>query len=896
MNRDGTSYASQFTAVCAGDARPLRRWLGEYLAEPAGPVRVSDLRLLDSLVLWNAEEDDRARQEPVLAAVARALAAAVSVPGGGPLLVRYLKYVCDEAWQSAWDVEVILNVLRHAASCWPTVASQAVEPELTALNVRLLDLLYSEIETFNAAGCGTLAAWARYAARTREIADELAEAARGYVRAACGDGSALPDDATPRDGSASRDGVAIATAVAEEADQDARYYAALATAVQAVYDHFTGEPADLTGAARALRAAEESLDDGVERSELRGHRHNVEVLTEAAGHPWLRIDHGKIVYLYPFGLYADAWSSQPRWDEDRAELAVMPAFAERMVDVACETAERWTVAGCSVADHPDLVARRLRLDDIWKGNDPLHRQYSGMSVTLPDLELPDPDRPHAPPVRFRVELRLSRLGNHYLRIEADLSGATPPQVYAAMLRVAPEYCDLAQLGTPLRPVERDGWDRSWPRLSSFAIDIIDDVARQLAEHSGLDVRRSVRPGMYHVLLSVDRASLVSPASATVPGAAGQGLASDAAERGAGAASPPQPVQNAWELVAALGAQPLSHAVRHGISSLAEWLRYPVDVDALPVVDVPRFTGELLLRTCNTTVLVMPGTPKYMRDGVEEIAEFVATLEGMFAGWQDQIAEYYAGVQGQLAAMADRIERGEDDAEPVDLESAAYARGTQELVEMQSALEARQLRLHQFVMASRSNLMFVTSPALVTSPVVRVTIDRLLAAAKFDDLRRDFEDLIDKVLGGRIDALVDALVRRQRERHEALARAVRERQEREARLLREAQERQAELRAEQRRIAARQRELRERANRRRNDVLLGGIAAIGLSGLMQIIQAGYDFKNLAAASLVAVVLVVAIAVSYLLNIFHPDRAYGDVDPEDEPSLPPDALRRDPDENR
>jgi hypothetical protein len=504
-----------------------------------------------------------------------------------------------------------------------------------------------------------------------------------------------------------------------------------------------------------------------------------------------------------------------------------------------------------------------------------------MSITLPDIELADPDDTNGEPVTLGVEVRLSELGNHYLRVEADLSGATPPQVYAAMLRAAPEFGDLVQLGTPLRPTSPTGAPADgaagagtggqWRRLSDFATEVVRDVSAQLAAHSGMGVRRSGRPGLYHVLVSVDRGSLVSPADGTV-----------------------LPVATAVEAATAIGAQPLCHPVRNGISSLAEWLRYPVEVDELPIVDAPGFAGDLLLRTCNTTLLVQPGTPDYMVGEVEEPAEFVATLEGMFAGWQDQLADYYDQIQVQLATMISRLEKGESEPDPTSLESGAYERDTQELVDMQARLEAQQLRLHRFVMTNRLILMFVTSPSLVISPVARLTIDRLLTAAKFDALRGEFESMIDKVLGDRIDLLVAASIRRQQERNHALARAVREQQAALARMEREREEREARLRAAGERAAAERQARRERANRRRSDVLIGAMTAVGVSGVMQILQAGFDLRGRVTVLLVLLVALLSILAGWQLHRSHPDSAYAVRQQQPEPAaqdVPPHPAPRD-----
>ncbi|MFK3981002.1 hypothetical protein ACI2K4_11565 [Micromonospora sp. NPDC050397] len=811
------TYAELLDALADGDMRPLRKWLGEHLLTPESPCAEADLRLLDRLAFWNADDHNRDAQGLVTTALERALEAAAPVPYGGPLLLLYLKFRCDQAWQAAWDIDLIVTVMGFArrSGARLVAAGRCADPELTRLALDLLGVLISEIATFNAASCGSLAAWARMSGDTRDLARAVAQGAEAVGPSA------------------------IAEHLAVQARRDESYYASLARAAQAVHDHFEYGGSDLVGAAQALRAAEEGRPDDCERSELRAHRHNVEALAEVAEEPWVRIDHAKLVYLYPFGLYGSTGPVRPAHAVPEQGTST---FSQHMVEVARRTAEEWTVAGWSIAEHPQaMVTRDLLLDDIWKGDDPLGRQYRGMAVTLPDLELADIDRPDAEPTVLKVELRLSELGNHYLRLECDLVGATPQQVYAAMIRPVPEYGDLVELGSPLRSATPGPADRVWPRLANFATDVIRDVTEHLADRSGLAVRRSGRPGMYHVMVSVERGSLVPP---------------DGAE--------PVPVALARDAATAVGAQPLVHPIRNGINSMAEWLRYRVEPGALPIVDAPAFAGDLLLRTCNTTLMVVPGTPDYAANMVLETAEFVATLEGMFAGWQDQIAEHYDQVMAQLSTMVERLERRDATADPDGTDPAEYERVTQELADMQGGLEAQQLRLHQFVMASRLSLMFVTAPSLVMSPVVRLTIDRLLAAAKFDALRGEFEGMIDDVLGDRIGALVDASVRRQRERNDALARTLREREAYAAQAEREQREREERARQAREREEAERQERRDKANRHWNDVLLGAIATVGLSGLMQIIQAGYNVERLYATGLVAIVVLLATVVGWGLH--------------------------------
>jgi hypothetical protein len=139
----------------------------------------------------------------------------------------------------------------------------------------------------------------------------------------------------------------------------------------------------------------------------------------------------------------------------------------------------------------------------------------------------------------------------------------------------------------------------------------------------------------------------------------------------------------------------------------------------------------------------------------------------------------------------------------------------------------------FVMASRLRLMFITAPSLVTSPVVRTMLDHLLDAAGFAQARADFVGTADDVVGDRAWALIDSAVRRRRE-------------------LAETRRREAEQRAEAQRAAD------EARGRQRMDILLAAVAAVGISGILSILQAGYDLRGWLSVALVILALVSAAA--------------------------------------
>jgi len=778
-----------FTALAEDDLRPVRAWLRRTLVEETGRLSGGDFDELARLAQWNAEEPGDTR-----AIVGRVVAAAADLPLAVPLLALYLRYECELAWEVSWHHEPIREVIAAAGDAWARVAAErpnVADPELSPVALAHLRIVDHELTVETAASCASLSRWASQSRRTAAFAASVAAAAT-RVRAG------VPGD-DPR--------AELADLLARTAHLEAMYYDAVALAAQAVHGHFTGAPTDVAAAIQVLHEVEDREDlDDIDRSELRAHRYNLEALRDGAQRPWLTVEYGKIVYLYPFGL-----------------RGLAPTQA---VQALRDSGAHWTLAGLPVT----RVATELLLNDIWKGDDPLQRQYRGAAVHLPDLEVPDPDRDE--PYRLQVELRLSELGNHYLRMSCPLEDAAPHHAYAAMLRAAPEFGDLTELGVAVRPADSEEGDGAleWGQLAELADEIIKDVGGQLRTHTAASVAVSCRPGMYHVMLTIERATTVSPTGETTR------------------------LSDAKDVTSTFGAQPLCHPVRHGISSVGEWLRYPIE--DLPLVDAPGFRDDLLLRSGNTTLVVQPGSPNYMIFAVEEAAEFVATLDGLFAGWQDELAEYYSHVRPAIAAMIAQLERRAPAVElPGGPPLPAHEHTTEGLRYTQSWLEQQQLRLHEFVMGSRLTLMFITSPSLVTSPVVRLTLDRLLAAAGFDRLRDEFVGMVEEVLGDRIGTLIDASVRRRQEQREAAARAERERAEAAAR------------------AAAERDEHLERMQRRRMDTLLAVIAAVGVSGLAQILQAGYDIREVEAAGLAMFVILVAVAFGAFVHRFSGSRGDG-----------------------
>ena len=566
----------------------------------------------------------------------------------------------EAAWELSYHYAPMWETLRTVDSLWRARAEQApsdADRGAMAAVLALLHLTDLKIVVENELTC---AATTRLATAAREVT----HAALAATRAA--------DWVRPHHPE-------LAELVAGKAATAHRYYSALAVAAAAAADLLqSGDPGpSLIGAIAALADAESDVDriNARDRSELRAHRFSLQALAESTeaprvrapeGHaapteaPWLTIDHGRVVYLYPFGIRG------------------MPARS--VVDLVRQHAQGWELAGV----RPDSVSQTLDIDDVWSGSDFLGRRFEGAAIVLPPIELADLDG--SPLATFEAELRFSLLGNHYLRLEATLEEASPQELYAALFRAAPEHGSVR--------VSCGGAAATWPWLAEFAVDVIGAVPRCLGE----GMAASVRPGMYHVVVSVVEASL------------GVGPGQAKAMR--------RPATNATEVTAAVGAQALLHPIVNGVGAIAEWIRYQPD-SAEILADVG-LAGDLVARNCNTTVLVMLGTPNFMVGMHSTVAEFAASLDGLFGAWSDELATYYDRVMTRIPDLR-ATARPQDAQRPQDLRATARPQGAQhpelsrastspeKLAADAQFLEYQQLRLHDFVAEARSVLALIRSP-------------------------------------------------------------------------------------------------------------------------------------------------------------------------------------------
>lgn len=724
-----------------GEAHLLREWLAAHGVEPERLWR---------LPRWNAEDEPAgapsmrrrvSRREQAAEELAVQVPKVMGTPGGVVCLLLYLRYEVAEAWEVSYHFSLLWDTLGAAVDYFAAHPMPADDDEgIAAASVlALIECLDAEIRAENAMACsvpGALALAATAAADKADLAAELA---------------ARVEPAMPW----------FTAYVTELARAQETYNRAVATAAGALVDFLRwGTP--LAPAIAALSAAEEGLGgDQRARSCLQAHRFSLTALADAGDRGWLRVDRGRIAYLYPFAIRG------------------MPA--SDVVLTAAQEAEGWQLGGA----RPVEVHQSLNLDDVWDGSDSLGRRYDGTHVGLPDVVIRlDGERIQS----VHAQLRLSVLGNHCVRFEADLAGASPADIYAMTLRAAPESgtTELAFDGAGAAGAEGAGRaDRGPTRLSDLAVRLTQDLRERLGG-AGAGVNVITRPGMFRLVISVNAASQV---------------------RRSGGRTEVHEVRATHDIADLVGGQILTNPVTFMVGSMAEWIRYSPDHGLAR--DARILAGEWMVCTSNTTLIAGLGVPMWGTGTRETVAEFVASLEGLLAGWSSELAGHYQSVQ----RLQERLPGPEE----------ARRTTVRALRELADDLEREKTRLRDFAIETRSAVGLIRSPSLVASPVAASMLALLLDWSDFGRRIRDLEVTVEEVLDERLALSIDKLARQRLE-----------------------QENTAEARDQQR-------------QRAKLDTLLAVIAAIGLSGLGQILQGGYDLGGRGALATISAIVVLSVIV-------------------------------------
>jgi len=554
----GSRMGDVSAATAASGARPGIRWdavRDEWRRREYSTLEHA-VSLLGGHVVDDVDDLLFAERSPApaeaLAALRAAFADAADTEEGRLLVALYVHGRCLEKWERSEDyarVVLVLAALKEAAQNLP---GHGVSGDLVAIVVDHAQAIETAMRVEDALSCSCPVALGTRAksivgrlddvlAREEQLAPGL-DGAREVVRSDAATGRAYFDT------------------IAKAAD------AVLSFAVQS-------GPGRTDCFDEALAALNLPLAGGdVYESELRAHRATLESLRDCAAKPRLAVDAAELVYLYPFALDG----VEPRAVVARALQGELAGAFERLA-------------------LGDVLAYELDVNDLWVSSAQTHGGYAGASIELPDISV---TTTAGDELDFTAEVRLSRLGNHHVRIHSSLADAGLHELNQALRRAS----------NAMGEEEHVSAGEVWPRTKfpRYAGDVIEAIAAAL----GADVVTD--PGAEsHVVLTARSLSVQSPDGSRVP-----------------ARLP--------ELERVVGATLLFHPVRHLATSLEEWIRYPRSTVTNLLSE--GYDGDFVMRTDNTTVSLMPASPEWLIDEYEEMIEFVASVPPLLTLWEKRAAD------------------------------------------------------------------------------------------------------------------------------------------------------------------------------------------------------------------------------------------------------------------
>lgn len=386
-------------------------------------------------------------------------------------------------------------------------------------------------------------------------------------------------------------------------------YTSIHQAANAVLDWAEQGP----GAAPSLRRAIATLrrnerDDSVMRDvyagELRAHRAGLTALLayiENPDIPQIRFDEARVVYVYPFTVP----------DLDGAQV--------------CQLAGELSARALG-------ATRRFRtvdteLTDVWSGYGRRHSEYGGVSIQLPSLRVRTTSGEE---LDHQVEVRLSKLGNHYVRIHRAVTDATLHDLNQALRRVSTAMGaeSISEPGS-----NQNIWDRLPDYAASISTQLVGALRRARDGATHLIVKPSIadenQPDAHEFSSAIDvyLHVLLEVRAASIKHGECDGHWSASTEEIVRAAealfhTPVQSLPTALEEWARLDCrEPGTARHEHQMTDLSRASRFPDD-----------FIGS----TYNSTVIVMPNTPNWALLEYEEQIEFAASLPPLLEHWRNQL--------------------------------------------------------------------------------------------------------------------------------------------------------------------------------------------------------------------------------------------------------------------
>lgn len=607
-----------------------------------------------------------------------AFKAACGSQQGALLFVTYVYGLCLDRWERIADhhrIHIVLAALEGVVAELSDAELSDVELgrdeiDLLRLIVDLAQCMEHEMAVENAWNCSCPIGMAGHAQASVEHAKSVLEREEQLPRSFAG----------------------LRNVIRLDAAAHHRYFDAvlqIATAMREFLEHDGPAPAHFDDVIRAVAAAEadEALRGDVYESELRTYRATLEAFAAHAESRRLRIDTADLVYLYPFALSG--------------------VSAESAVEQALVTGMQWRPASLEPVE-----VDQLRLAWVWASRSP-ERAYEGAAVKLPALQVQTTAGQQL--TGFHPEVRLSRLGNHHVRVQYRLEKGDLHELNQALRRASPS---MGEEHLSCERLSSDGV--TWTKFADYANEVIQGVANELAADvvsgSSLD---------FHVVIAARAISIQEPNGAITPATVD-------------------------DIPRVIGASLLLRPVSHDAASFEEWIRYPTPEVANLMEKVGiGYVGELAMRTENTTILFMPASPEWVITAFEEMVEFVASAPALLTSWERRAWDHGKNLEATLPSFNEWLAQP-DKVLPID------------------TLQVEGAKLRQLDADIRRDLAFMHSPGLCRSRGIRNFLDALWEAAGLPALEDDLESQLAVIstLQERLSVMASAIAERSRQKLQA----------------------------------------------------------------------------------------------------------------------------------
>ncbi|MDT0157044.1 hypothetical protein Q9R19_05325 [Microbacterium sp. ARD32] len=771
------SSSESIFALANEDAEEAREWLSagfiaqrsEGSAWALTPEQQAGIREVLSLEWWQSAVSDGADDGHASHGVllGNLLPAAVRAASALPLGGVVLAMYLRNLVNEAWELNWDHSLIRAAVNAAVDEARSLAPEGADAVAWSLLRFMNHEFDVEAALLTGDLRAVIRITAEATASIAPIRRSAR-----------ALPAHPGRR-------------RLIEETRCEHRYYRAIHEIAVATAGLLSRRIDDVSvDIARITTLIDRGGFRAVDASELRGHLASLEAVHRASERPWLHIDEGRMRIIYGFGVLRQGA------DELSADLDAVRRLAD-----AAEQSERLGPLRLT------KVLRRLTLSDVWQGSDSLGRRYRGSTLQLEDVVLAaagaDTDS-----LTIRTQVQLSDLGNHAVLFDIDLANAPAVEVARIVNLATPVFGDLTEIPQALHLHPRSEPRTRLSRLADVVAAVLDDLRALLrdageAEHGAAGDSAdpiSARSGSFGVVVTVERAS-----------------------RDVGGVR--TPLTSAREIPGLWGAQPLLHPLPAGASGVADWAMY--DIDDVDTFELLHLNDELLAANSNVTLLASFRSPDYAVSEIESFITFAHSMHGMYEAWQSRVREHAESISGLLTDVESLLAAADASSSGGDV--AAQQEVTDRLGDLVRVIERAELELQSFVQSKQAIMLFVESPAIVSSPALRMDLDTVLRSNRYHLLRQGFERAVRDVLGSRLQPLLDVCHRR---------------------IERILDDRQSE---------------RERRTERVERVLGVILAVIGISGMASLLQEGFGLRGDITWWFIVAILVVAAAIGVVMIV-------------------------------